>query len=130
MLKKLAMLFGIVFVLVGLLGFVPGVTTDSGLLLGIFQVSPLHNTIHLLSGIAALLAVGGKSEDYAQLYFRVFGVVYALVAIDGFVQGTTVLGLFDINMADNWLHTVLAVAILGIGFGVPKAMSAPKLKVG
>ncbi|MBC7764794.1 DUF4383 domain-containing protein, partial [Microbacteriaceae bacterium] len=45
------MVFGVVFVAIGVLGFVPGVTTEDGLLLGIFQVSPLHNVIHILSGI-------------------------------------------------------------------------------
>jgi hypothetical protein len=118
MLKKLSIVFGIVFLAVGILGFVPGVTNDQHELLGIFQVSALHNWIHILSGIAALLAA--KSDDYAQLYFRIFGSVYALVAIVGFIQGDTVLGLIDVNMADNLLHTGLAIAILGIGFGVPK----------
>lgn len=122
MLKTLSTVFGAVFLLVGVLGFVPGVTTDEGLLLGIFQVSPLHNMIHILSGVAALLAA--KTEDYAQLYFRVFGAVYAVVALVGLVQGDTVLGLIDVNMADNLLHVVLAVALLGVGFGVPKS-SAP-----
>lgn len=122
MLKKLAMLFGVVFVAVGLLGFVPGVTDDKDMLLGIFQVDGLHNVIHLLSGLAALLAT--KSEDMAQMYFRLFGAVYALVAVVGFVQGDTVLGLLDVNMADNLLHTALAVALLGVGFGVAKSGAA------
>ncbi len=122
MIKQLSIVFGVVFLAVGALGFVPGVTTEDGLLLGIFQVSPLHNVIHLLSGIAAIAAA--KSEDYAQLYFRIFGAVYALVAVVGWVQGTTVLGLIDVNVADNVLHTVLAVAILGVGFGLPKSTAA------
>ncbi len=112
-LKNLAVVFGVVFLAVGILGFVPGVTTSDGLLLGIFQVSPLHNAIHILSGIAALL--GAKSDQYAKMYFLVFGTVYALVAIVGLVQGNTVLGLIDVNPADNILHVVLAVAILGAG---------------
>jgi hypothetical protein len=115
--KKLAMVFGVVFLAIGLLGFVPGVTTADGLLLGLFQVSPLHNVIHILSGAAALLAMSSVSNS--RLYFRVFGVVYALVALVGWVQGTTVLGLIDVNVADNILHTVLGLAILGIGFGLP-----------
>ncbi len=123
-LKNLSILFGIVFLAIGVLGFIPGITNEKDQLLGIFQISVVHNIVHILSGVAALLAA--KSEDYAQLYFRVFGAVYALVAIIGLVQGDQVLFLLDpINMADNILHIVLAVAILGIGFGVPKS-SGPK----
>jgi len=122
MLKQLSIVFGVVFLAIGVLGFVPGATNDQDQLLGIFQVGALHNIIHILSGVAALAAA--KSEDYAQLYFRVFGLVYALVAIVGLVQGDSVLGLFDINGADNVLHVVLAVAILGVGFGIPKSGSA------
>lgn len=117
MIKKLAMVFGAVFLAIGILGFVPGITTEDGLLLGIFQVSPLHNVIHILSGIAALVAM--SSASYSRLWFRVFGVVYAIVAIVGWAQGTTVLGLIDVNVADNILHTVLALAILGVGFALP-----------
>lgn len=117
MIKTLSLVFGIVFLAIGLLGFVPGVTDDNGMLLGIFQVSALHNVIHILSGVAALLAA--SRSDYARLYFRVFGTVYAIVALVGWVQGTTVLGLIDVNLADNILHTVLAAAILAIGFALP-----------
>lgn len=119
MLKKLSLTFGVVFLAVGILGFVPGATDDHYKLFGIFQVSGIHNWIHILSGLAALIAA--SNESYAQLYFRIFGSVYALVTVIGFIQGDTVLGLFDINMADNWLHTFLAVVILAIGFGVPKS---------
>lgn len=118
MIKKLAILFGVVFLAVGVLGFVPGITNDNDLLLGIFQVGTLHNIIHIASGLAALAAAG--EADYARLYFKIFGAVYALVAIVGIVQGDTVLGLIDINTADNVLHVVLAVAILGVGFGLPE----------
>ena len=117
MIKTLSLVFGIVFLAIGLLGFVPARTDDNGMLLGIFQVSALHNVIHILSGVAALLAA--SRSDYARLYFRVFGTVYAIVALVGWVQGTTVLGLIDVNLADNILHTVLAAAILAIGFALP-----------
>lgn len=123
-LKNFSIVFGVVFLAIGILGFVPGITNDQDKLLGIFQVSVLHNIIHILSGAAALLAA--KSEDYAQLYFRIFGAVYAIVAVVGLIQKDTVLGVIDpINMADNILHVVLAVVILGIGFGIPKS-SGPK----
>lgn len=109
---KLAKVFGIVFVLIGVLGFVPGITTD-GRLLGIFQVDTIHNIIHLLSGIVALVMASSAPKTY----FKIFGVVYLIVTIVGFVQGETVLGLITINMADNILHLVIAAAALAIGFG-------------
>ena len=115
-LRNLAMVFGVVFTLVGVLGFVPGVTTDEGLLLGIFEVDTLHNIVHLLSGIAGLIAA--KSDAHARLYLLGFGTVYAIVTLIGFMQGDTVLGLFEINNADNWLHVVLTAGLLGGGLAL------------
>ncbi len=121
MFKKLALLFGAIFLLVGILGFVPALSPQHSdgmrYLLGLFMVGGIHNVIHLLSGAVAL-AAGLYSDKYAQLYFRIFGSVYALVTIIGFVQKTTVLGIFDVNLADNFLHLFLALAILGVGFGI------------
>jgi len=116
-LKTLAYIFGAVFLLIGVLGFVPGVTTD-GHLLGIFDVSPIHNVIHLLSGIAALGLAMTMGEKGSQLYFRVFGIVYGLVTIIGFIQGNTVLGLIGVNMADNLLHLAITAIALYAGFGM------------
>jgi Domain of unknown function (DUF4383) len=115
MIQKLAWVFGIVFILVGVLGFVPGVTSG-GLLLGIFSVDTMHNSIHLLSGVLAILAAMGTGM-YARLYFKVFGIIYALVTILGFVMGGEVLGMM-MNMADNLLHLIIAVVALWAGFGM------------
>ena len=116
--QKAAKLFGIGFILIGVLGFVPGVTTDDGLLLGIFQVDAIHNVIHLLSGIVALICAG--SFGASKSYFKIFGVVYALVTIIGFANGESILGIFSINGADNLLHLVIAVVALYYGFSGPK----------
>jgi hypothetical protein len=115
MIKTLAWVFGIVFLAVGVLGYVPGITQD-GMLLGIFEVDGLHNIIHILSGLAAVAAAYGLYAP--RLYFQVFGAVYGLVAVLGFVQGDTVMGLIMVNMADNLLHVVIAAAALYIGFGM------------
>lgn len=123
MLKKLSAVFGIVFVLIGVLGFVPAFVPD-GRLLGLFQVDAVHNLIHLLSGAAAL-AAAATSARYAKLYFQVFGVVYAIVAIGGFLpflqfgDDMKLLGLTHVDMADNLLHVVIAAAALYIGFALP-----------
>ena len=111
--QKLAKLFGIVFVLIGVLGFVPVVTLDT-LLLGIFEVDALHNIIHLATGLVAFWAASTVAN--ARLFFKVFGVVYALVTILGFMMGGDILGLFMVNMADNVLHLVIALVALYAGF--------------
>ena len=108
---------------VGILGFVPGITSN-GHLLGIFEVDTLHNIIHLVSGLVFLYAAMTPAK--AGLVYKVFGVVYALVAVIGLIQGDTVLGLINTNMADHLLHVVLAVLILYVGFGMKeKSMPAP-----
>lgn len=122
MLKKAAMVVGAVFLLIGILGFVPGVTVDSDgvkKLLGIFQVDAVHNLVHIVSGLAALAA--SQRVDWSRLFFQAMGVVYALVTVVGFMvgDGGSVLGLFHVNVADNLLHLVLAAAFLYLGFGVP-----------
>lgn len=120
--QTLAKLFGAVFLVIGILGFVPGITSD-GYLLGIFEVDTLHNIIHLLSGILALVLA--KDAMKAKLYFKVFGVVYALVTIIGFLHGSSVLGLIGVNLADNLLHLIIAVAALIIGFGGSHHIDTP-----
>ena len=120
MLKTAAMVFGIVFVLIGVLGFIPGIT-NNGMLLGIFHVDTLHNIIHLASGAAALALMSSTAN--AKLYFQIFGVVYALVTILGFVQynDTLLLGFLATNPADDFLHLVIAIASLYLGFGSREA---------
>lgn len=119
MLKKVSLVFGAVFTLVGILGFVPGITTTDvdghQLLFGLFMVDGVHNIVHLASGIVGLAAAG--SERYAKLYLIGFGAVYALVTLLGFFTNP-VLGFLHVNTADNWLHLVLAVGLLGAGFGL------------
>lgn len=117
LLKAAAVIFGIVFLLVGILGFVPGAAPHQ-MLLGIFHVNAAHNVVHLLSGGIAL-ACGLAGVAASRLYFRIFGIVYGLVAVLGFVQGDTLLlGLISNNRADAWLHVAIAIASLLLGFGV------------
>ena len=124
MIKSAAVLFGIVFILIGILGFVPGVT-DNHMLLGIFHVNAAHNVVHLLSGAAALFA-GMTSTGASRMYFRIFGVVYGLVAILGLMnmgQHTMLLGLISNNDADTFLHIGIAAVSLLLGF-IPASSEA------
>ena len=117
MTKTLALLFGAVFVLVGILGFIPAVAPHEHFL-GVFHVNAAHNAVHLLSGLVALIC-GLASERAATLFFRIFGIVYGLVGVLGLVGGDQpILGVISNNRADVWLHIAIAAASLLIGFGV------------
>src|SRR6476646_6430645 len=116
MAKTMAVLFGVVFLVVGILGFVPAVTKDQ-MLLGIFHVNTAHNAVHLLSGVVALIC-GMAGIGASRLYFKIFGLVYAAVAVLGFLNpgDTMLLGLISNNTADTWLHVAIAAVSLIIGF--------------
>ncbi len=116
-LKKAAIAFGVVFLLIGILGFVPGLT-EHEMLLGIFHVNAAHSIVHLLSGAVAL-ACGLASGIASRWFFRIFGVIYGLVAVLGLVQGNGyLLGMLSNNMADVWLHFAISITALILGFGV------------
>ena len=122
MIKTAAILFGIVFILIGILGFVPGLTNNE-MLLGIFHVNAAHNVVHLLSGAVALFA-GMTSFGASRWYFRIFGLVYGLVAVLGLMnmgQHTMLLGLISNNDADTFLHIAIAAVSLLLGFMPAKA---------
>lgn len=114
--KMAAMTFGAVFALVGVLGFIPALSTGTpAKLLGIFEISPVHNVVHLLSGVVLLAVAFMNDGRNSRITLLVFGAVYALVALLGFVSESTVEALgVATNMADNVLHLVLAVALLGV----------------
>src|SRR5687768_10002641 len=112
--QKFARVFGAVYVLVGILGFIPAVggsTSQTGNeLLGIFGINLLHNVVHLAVGAAFL--VGSASDAGARSMCIAIGVVYLLVAILGFLGVQFVVDLLAINAADNILHIVTAAFAL------------------
>ena len=124
-LRTAAKVVGAVFLLVGVLGFVPGITSDydtmkfaghesEALLLGLFQVSILHNIVHLLFGVAGLAMA--KSANGARTYLVGGGVIYLVLWIYGLlIDQDTTINFVPINTADNWLHFVLGVAMIALG---------------
>ena len=132
--QSLTLLFAIVFIAVGILGFIPGITTtygdmtfagtDSGAeLFGIFQVSILHNIVHILFGLVGLVAVG--SFDSSRLYMLGGGIIYLALFLLGIVGGAD---WIPANTADHWLHLGLGVFMVGIGYlygREPAARAAP-----
>jgi hypothetical protein len=123
--NRIALTVGVVFLLVGIAGFVPGITThyetlsfaghhSEAKLLGVFQVSILHNIVHLLFGIAGIAM--GRRADAARLYLIGGGAVYLLLWIYGLVVGdTTSANFVPINTADDWLHFALGIGMIGLG---------------
>ena len=114
-LKRIAMIFGILFIVGGLLCYVPA-ANPGGKLLGVFDVNGTHNLVHFATGIVALV-VGFASEKASRIFFQVFGIVYAAVAALGFYYGDQpLLGLVSSNVANTWLHVVVALISLYLGF--------------
>ena len=117
MVSTFARVFGVIFVLVGVLGFVPAATTD-GMLLGLFPVNTVHNIVHILLGLWGLLAGGTATSAIG--YFKALTVIYALLAVLGLIPATQDLfGLAPIHGNNVWLHGVLALAAAYFGFGPP-----------
>ena len=121
LLVTVARLFSIAFLLLGILGFIPGITTDApgdfagedsdAELLGIFQTSILLNLVHLLVGIVGLAL--SRTWDGARTFLIGGGVIYVALWVLGLVGGAD---WIPTNDADHWLHFVLGVVMLGAGF--------------
>ena len=124
--QTLALVFGLAFLGAGILGFIPGITTNLGdidfagndspsKLLGIFQVSILHNIVHLLFGIAGIALA--RTWESARTYLLAAGVIYLVLFVYGlFVGNNDDANFVPINNADDGLHLVLGLALLGSWF--------------
>ncbi|WP_434446734.1 DUF4383 domain-containing protein [Lentzea sp. E54] len=119
--QVVAVVVGVVFLLVGILGFVPGVTANydqltfaghgaGALLLGIFAVSVLHNLVHAAFGVAGLLLA--RTAGGARSFLIGGGVIYLVLWLYGLViDHDSAANFVPVNTADNWLH-------LGLGLGM------------
>ena len=130
--QSVAAVVSAVFLVVGILGFIPGITThygdmsfaghDSGAkLLGLFQVSILHNVVHLLFGAVGLALT--KTAEGARTFLVGGGVVYLVLWLIG------VIGAGDwipVNTADNWLHLALGVGMIALGFVTTRTAPAAR----
>lgn len=122
--RLVATIFGAVYILVGLLGFavtggVGFAATEGELLLGIFEINPFANIVHLLIG-AALLIAGLSNVAAAKGTNTTIGAVYLLLGIIGFFIEDTALNILALNTADHFLHLVSAVVLLFVGLGADK----------
>lgn len=123
--RTFAMIFGIVFLAVGIAGFIPQlvqplhaghpqVMGNGGQLLGLFPINELHNIVHLLFGVWGLAA--SRSLGGSVAYARGVAIIYAVLTIAGFVPSlNTLFGLVPLYGNDLWLHA--ALALVGAYFG-------------
>lgn len=111
----IATILGVIFVAVGLLGFIPNPLVYEG---GYFHVNAAHNFVHLITGALLLLS---PYFGIPVVMIRVLAIVYVVVAILGFIAPNVVElgGLIAMNAADQWLHAAIALVLLAIGFVQP-----------
>jgi len=131
--QTVATLAAVVFVLVGIAGFIPGITTNlyDGLkfagddgdseLLGIFMVSWLHNLVHLGFGLVGLALA--RTWSGARLYLIGGGVVYLALWLLGVFGGAD---WIPANNADDWLHLVLGIGLIGAGVATTRGTMAAR----
>jgi hypothetical protein len=127
--RYFALIYGIVFLLVGIAGFIPGLVTpmegapelavagSHGHLFGLFPVNFLHNLVHIAFGIAGIVAY--RSFSNARLYAKIVAIAYAALMVFGLIPGlNTLFGLVPLYGHDVWLHAVLALGAAYFGFFV------------
>jgi hypothetical protein len=134
--RLVATIFGAVYLLVGLIGFFytsgtpfAGPGKGGNLILGIFEVNPLHNIAHLLIG-AALLIAGLGTVSAAKGTNTTVGAVYLLLGIVGFFLAAnhdSALNFLSLNTADHFLHLASAVVLLAVGLGADRSVNRSAL---
>jgi Domain of unknown function (DUF4383) len=124
-LQTAALVVGVVFLLVGILGFIPGITThysdlkfaghnSDAELLGIFNTSILHNIVHLLFGIAGIAM--SRTWDGARTFLIYGGVIYLVLFVYGLIfHGENGGNWIPVNWADNILHLLLGAGMVALG---------------
>jgi hypothetical protein len=136
----LAALVGAVFLLVGVLGFIPGVTTDYGTmrfaghhseakLFGVFQVSVLRNIVHLLFGVAGLALA--RTVAGARAFLLGGGAIYLVLWLYGtIINLDSGANFVPFNGADNWLHLGLGIGMIGLGLLTTRGSASPRTGAG
>ncbi|RDI67215.1 DUF4383 domain-containing protein [Nocardia pseudobrasiliensis] len=129
--RTAAYVVGGLFLLVGILGFIPGITThydmlswaghhSGAMLFGIFNVSALHNIVHLIFGVAGLAM--GRAAATARTFLLGGGIIYLALWIFGMlVDQDSRANFIPVNTADNWLHLGLGAAMVVLGVLLPAA---------
>ena len=123
--QSVALLVGVVFLVVGILGFIPGITSNydelkfaghnsDAQLLGIFDTSILHNIVHLLYGLAGIALA--RTIDGARTFLVGGGLVYLVLFVYGAIwHGEAGSNWIPVNWADDILHLALGAGMVIVG---------------
>src|SRR2546430_1703277 len=127
MVRRVAMAFGIVLLLVGILGLLSAGGMSMGvdqpaMILGIFPVNLLHNVVHLAFGVWGIVA--SRSFARAKMYAQAGGVIFLVLAVCGLALPNT-FGLLPNGGADVWLHALLGIVLVGVGVTAKDAIAVP-----
>jgi hypothetical protein len=131
--RMAALAVSVVFLVVGVAGFVPGLTTDydgmtlaghesMAMLLGVFHVSVLHNVVHLLFGIAGLVLA--RSASGASVFLVGGGAIYIVLWLYGtLIDLNSTANFVPFDTADNWLHLAIGVGMTGLGLALRRTLT-------
>ena len=129
--RYFALAFGIVYVIVGIVGLIPAfyttppasaphvdATAAYGYLFGIFPVNAWHDAVHILTGLAGIAC---SARLRASVYYsRILFLAFGLLTVLGFMpQANTLWGLVPIFGSDTWLHAVTSIAGAFFGWVAP-----------
>jgi hypothetical protein len=130
MVKKFTLIYGIIFVVIGVLGFIPGFVStpevaidggtgmEHGRLFGLFPVNLWHNLVHLAIGAWGVYAA--RDFDAAITFCKITAVIYTVLTVFGFFPGTnTLFGLTPLYGHDIWLHALSAAFPAYFGYIEP-----------
>ena len=131
--QRTAAIFGVAFLLIGILGFLStGMSMNADMqtaprVLGLFPVNALHNIVHILFGVWGLAAA--RSFGGARAYAQITGVAYLALAVLGFIV-PEFFGLIPIGGNDIWLHLIIGAVLAAVGFGARAPAAATTTTTG
>lgn len=125
MAKTIGMLFGWIYTIVGIAGFIPALggsfSMTGSTLLGVAPVNVLHNIVHLIIGIAGLTM--SRTEEGAGTFCKTFGIILLLIGIIGFIQ-PNLFGILPIGGGDIWIHLITGAILAVAGFASAPSRAA------